>query len=98
MEIFKRISTFNSEKNPLSIHLRTWETLRTTFDLPTAQVMVKEAVLPAVNLSFERSVDEVSEVLMTPLELLFTDLTRVTFLAPDFPVTEQVALRALETV
>lgn len=60
--------------------------------------MVKEAVLPAVNLSFKRSVDEVSEVLMTPLELLFTDLTRVTFLAPDFPVTEQVALRALETV
>jgi hypothetical protein len=43
--------------------------------LPTAQVMVKEAVLPAVNLSFERSVDEVSEVLMTPLELLFTDFT-----------------------
>lgn len=60
--------------------------------------MVKEAVLPAVNLSFERSVEEVSEVLMRPLELLFTDFTRVTFLAPDFPVTEHVALRALETV
>ena len=60
--------------------------------------MVKEAVLPAVNFSFDRSAEEVSEVVMTPLELLFTDFTRVTFLVPDFPVTEHVALRALETV
>ena len=60
--------------------------------------MVKEAVLPAVNFSFDRSVDEVSEVLMTPFEVLFTDFTKVTLLAPDLPVMEHVALRALETV
>ena len=60
--------------------------------------MVKEAVLPAVNLSFDRSVDEVSEVLIRPLVLLFTDFTKVTLVAPDFPVIEHVALRALETV
>ena len=60
--------------------------------------MVKEAVLPAVNFSFDRSVEEVSEVLMTPFEVLFTDFTKVTLLAPDLPVMEHVALRALETV
>lgn len=60
--------------------------------------MVKEAVLPAVNLSFDRSVDEVSEVLIRPLVLLFTDFTKVTLVAPDLPVIEHVALRALETV
>ena len=61
-------------------------------------MMVKEAVLPAVNFSFDRSVEEVSEVLMTPFEVLFTDFTKVTLLAPDLPVMEHVALRALETV
>ena len=60
--------------------------------------MVKEAVLPALNFSFDRSVEEVSEVLMTPFEVLFTDFTKVTLLAPDLPVMEHVALRALETV
>ena len=60
--------------------------------------MVKEAVLPALNFSFDRSVDVVSEVLMTPFEVLFTDFTKVTLLAPDLPVMEHVALRALETV
>ena len=60
--------------------------------------MVKAAVLPAVNLSFDRSIEEVSEVLMTPFELLFTGFTKVTLLAPDLPVMVHVALRALETV
>lgn len=60
--------------------------------------MVNEAVFPVVNFSFDRSVDVVSEVLMTPLELLFTDFTKVTLLAPDLPVMEHVALPALETV
>ena len=60
--------------------------------------MVKEAVLPAANFNFERNVEVVREVLTSPLELLFTDLTKVMLLVPDFPVMEHVALRALETV
>ena len=66
--------------------------------MPTAQEMVKEAVLPAANFNFERNVEMEREVLMSPFELLFTDFTNVTLLEPDFPVMEHVALRALETV
>ena len=78
--------------------MRTWETLRTTFDLPTAHVMVKEAVLPEANFNFERSVAVVSDVLMRPAELLLIDFTKVTVLIADLPVMEHVALRALEMV
>ncbi len=53
--------------------------------------MVKEAVLPAANFNFERNVEVVREVLTSPLELLFTDLTKVMLLVPDFPVMEHVA-------
>jgi hypothetical protein len=53
--------------------------------------MVKEAVLPAANFNFERKVAIVREVLMIPVELLFTDFTRVMLLEPDLPVMEQVA-------
>ena len=60
--------------------------------------MVKEAVLPAANFNFERNIEVEREVLMSPFGLLFTDFTKVMLLEPDFPVMEQVALRALETV
>lgn len=60
--------------------------------------MVNEAIFPVVNFNFDRSVELVREVLMRPVELLLTDFTSVTVLAPDFPAIEQVALRALETV
>ena len=53
--------------------------------------MVNEAVLPAANFNFERNVVVVSEVLMSPFELLFTDFTNVTLLEPDLPVMEHVA-------
>ena len=66
--------------------------------MPTAQEMVKEAVLPAANFNFERNIEVEREVLMSPFGLLFTDFTKVMLLEPDFPVMEQVALRALETV
>ena len=60
--------------------------------------MVKEAVLPAANFNLERSVEEVSEVLTSPVELLLIDFTSMTLSLPDLPVMEHVALRALETV
>jgi len=60
--------------------------------------MAKEAVFPAANFNFERNVEDVSEVLMSPFELLFTDFTNVTLLEPDLPVMEHNARRALETV
>ena len=82
----------------VNLYFRTCETRRTTFDLPTPQVMVKEAVLPAANFNFERNVEVEREVLMSPFELLFTDFTNVTSLEPDLPVMEHVARRALETV
>ena len=82
----------------ISLYFRTWETRRTTFDLPTAQEMVKEAVLPVANFNLERSVEVVREVLTSPVELLLIDFTSMTLLVPDLPVMEHVALRALETV
>jgi len=60
--------------------------------------MVNEAVLPAANFNFERNVVVVSEVLMSPFELLFTAFTNVTLLEPDLPVMEHDARRALGTV
>ena len=61
-------------------------------------MIVNEAVFPVVNFSFDRSVEEVSVVLMSPVGLLLIDFTSVTLLAPDLPVMEHEALRAFETV
>ena len=83
--------TISNRCGEVNLYFRTCETRRTTFDLPTPQVMVKEAVLPAANFNFERNVEVVREVLTSPLELLFTDLTKVMLLVPDFPVMEHVA-------
>jgi hypothetical protein len=90
--------TKNNSSGEISLYFRTWETRRTTFDFPTAHVIVNAAVLPVANFNFERSVEVVREVLMSPVELLLIDFTSVTLLAPDLPVMEHVALRALETV
>ena len=60
--------------------------------------MVNAAVLPAESFNFVRNVAEVREVLMRPVELLFTAFTNVMLREPDLPAMEHVALRALETV
>jgi hypothetical protein len=60
--------------------------------------MVNAAVLPAESFNFVRNVAEVREVLMRPVELLFTAFTNVMLREPDLPAIEHVALRALETV
>ena len=53
--------------------------------------MLNEAVLLVASFNFERKVAIVREVLMSPVELLFTDFTRVMLLEPDLPVMEHVA-------
>ena len=60
--------------------------------------MVNAAVLPAESFNFVRNVAEVREVLMRPVELLFTAFTNVMLREPDLPAMEHLALRALETV
>ena len=62
------------------------------------QVIVNEAFLVAASFNFVRKVAVVREVLIRPVELLFTPFTNVMSREPDFPVMEHVALRALETV
>ena len=61
-------------------------------------MIVNEAVFPTESFSFVRNVAEVREVLMRPVELLFTAFTNVMLREPDLPAMEHVALRALETV
>ena len=60
--------------------------------------MVNAAVFPAESFNFVRNVAEVREVLMRPVELLFTAFTNVMLREPDLAAMEHVALRALETV
>ena len=61
-------------------------------------MIVNEAFFPAESFNFERKVALVREVLMRPVELLFTVFTNVMVFEPALPVMEHDAFRALETV